>query len=279
MIARPPARYSRPSRRIMRRARNSISWLRAAVALAVQTGDAAISFSPRTEIVLTNGASVKHAYPSTRAFVTACYSAVQGEGDKIFGAADTNDLALTAAGLPLTADIFTGVAAATFGGGTQCFGWHVRLSGSITNWPYRMVRVDIGKLTGAAGPVQTLDAAQIVASYQIISYSPVVDLFFPSVGNAGGQMTIKPGLSGNGSGVANIAQFNGMAIRIVDATTFGNFETLNARDFISRLSPGVRRHDDALEELLDVDDDEAVDAYRSDELNDSFGANQALRDS
>jgi hypothetical protein len=276
MASRLPVRYAAP--RAIKRPRNSVSWLRAAVALAVRTGDTAVSFSPRTEIVLTNGASVKHAYASTRAFVTACYSAVQGAGDKVFGAADTNDVALTASGLPLTGDVFSSIAAPIFGGGTAVFGWHVRLSGSITNWPYRMVRLDVGRLTGAAGPVQTMDPANIVASYQVISYSPLVDLFILSVGNAGGQMTIVPGVMNQGSGVANIASANSVAARLVDANTFANFESLNARDFISRLSPGIRRNDDAMEELLDTDDDEAIDQYRSDSFQDSYAANQTLRD-
>lgn len=238
-----PMRQIRLPRRMLRRARrpayahNSVSWLRASIALAIRTGDIAVSFTPKTQVVLTNGASVKHAYRSTQALLTAAYAAVQGEPRKQFGAAYTADTALTTSGLALSADVFSGIASATFSDGIKTFAWHVRVAASITQFAYRMFNIDVGPLTGAAGPVQTLDAANIVASFQVISYSPVIDLFILSPQNGGGQMTVVPGGMNSGSGVANLGSVNGIAIRTVDANTFGNFESLNARDLISRLSP------------------------------------------
>jgi hypothetical protein len=253
---RPVYRRSGPQRLV---AKNAESWLKQSLTRVLETGDICVSLTPKTTVALINGASVKHAYRTGAALMTDIRASVTGSPGKTIGAADTNDAALTVGGLALAADIFTGVAAAAAAAGTRVFGWHVKISGAYTNFGFRTYQLDLGPLTGGAGPVQTLDAANVVASFAIESSYPKVDILVLSVGNAGGQMTVVPGASGNSGGTAGVVVPNGLAIRSTgEATVFGNFESLTARDLIARLQPPRRSaRDEAPDFSMGFDDGES----------------------
>lgn len=213
------------------------SWIAAAMAAVAASRQVALAMTPDCELTLLNDSAVFHGYSDLSQLLTACYAATNGAVGKVLGAADTNDTALSLS-LPLsmapgTDGLFSGVAAATATNGQRVFGWRLRLTGSLTNFSFRPIQVDVGRVTGAAGPVQTI--ASPVLSIAVVPRKLPVDLIVLSVANAGGLMSVTEGQSGYGSGASGTSAFNGLVIRgTSDSNVFGTIESLNARDLMDR---------------------------------------------
>jgi hypothetical protein len=252
-------------------------WLKRAISALAHTKQVALSLTPDTDLVVLNNSAVLHGYQKKAGLDTSMLAACQGESRKSVGAADTNDTALTPGGLALSADVFSGIANATFSEGIAVFGWRIRVTGSFNNFAYRPLQIDVGTILGAAGPVQTMPAANVVLSLLAFPKRLPVDLLVLSVSNGAGLFSVVPGSMQSQSGVANTTTRNGIAARsLADANTFATFEGLNQRDLIARFGScdgvldeeeedapvfsGIR---DAFEENFDLFDGEE----EEDELN------------
>jgi len=166
-----------------------ISWMRRVLQTSARTRALAVAATPHTEIVVTNASTTFHGYSSMRELGASCLAAVQGAAAKSIssGAADATLRSTTTAG------------AGTSTAGTTVFGWRLRVAGSLTNFNYRPVEVNVGKvLTSGANPgVVTIPTP--ILSLQLFARRLPLDVFILSVENAGGLATVSPGQAGSSS--------------------------------------------------------------------------------
>jgi len=263
-IVRPGRRGSRyptpPRQRNARRGPMAGNvWVGEAINKTVQTGDIAVSLTPGVEIVVVNNSALKHIYRNKEAFLTAIYAQVQGSSQKVIGAALGAGAALTVSGVALAAPIFSGIFGAAQLAGTPVAGWRIRLAASVTNNAYRVFEVNVGPIVGAAG-LQTIPVP--VLQLAIFTRTPAADIIVWSPQNGAGQFALAPGASNTTvlNGVTSAG--NGISVNTIDANTFGDFESINARDLYPRFGAcpvgGALRdeEEDEEEDMYDLEDEE-----------------------
>lgn len=214
-------------------------WLTNVLNEFVRTRQVAISMTPYVEIAVNNASALMHGYSGLTTLLDAANAAVQGNVSKGFSANSGVAAAVNGISNPLnTTDQFSvgGVNAATGTAGAVVFGWRVRLTGSLTNWAYRPIQMSIGQPTVTAGAITQVAP---VFSCIIVARRLPVDIFVLSPSNAGGVFSISPGRSSDILGNNDtLAAFNIVKVtNLSDANTFVTFESLNARDLMSRLGP------------------------------------------
>lgn len=224
------------------------SWIATAMSAIAASRQVALAMTPECEVALLNDSAVFHGYSNLSELLTAAYAATGGAVAKVMGVADTNDTSLVLSAAlsmaPGSDGLFSGYAGATASEGTAVFGWRVRLTGSLTNFSFRPLQIDVGKVTGGVGPVQTI--ASPVLSIAVIPRKLPVDLIVLSVANAGGLMSITAGGSGTVSGTSGTSTRNGLVVRgASDSNIYATIESLNARDLMDRSLANMRASKDA----------------------------------
>lgn len=200
------------------------AWLQDALHEMAKTGAVAMSLTPYCEIAVQNASATFHGYASPDELITSCLAAVQGEARK-----DTRSSNLNAN----AANVTDGTAAA----GIPVFGWRLRLTGSALNFAYRPFIIDVGPILDTAG---AFSVPTPVITFAAIARRLPVDILILSPANAGGLMTIVPGTQADVIATTTTTSRSGVVVRTLsDTTQFAVFETLNARDLISR--PTERR--------------------------------------
>lgn len=195
------------------------SWLTNAFQAMIATKQFAVTLTPYSEIAVTNASAVQHGYSSLRGIITGAQAAVRGAANK-----DIQSAALSAAVFNVTAG-----AAAT---GIRTFGWRLRLTASALNYAYRPFIVDVGPVLNTAG---VLSIPSPVVTFAVISRRMPCDVIVLSPSNAAGLLTIVEGTQAEVVAAAATTTNNGISVRSLgDANSFAVFETLNARDLISR---------------------------------------------
>lgn len=235
------------------------TWITDAIRASVESGDWGVSLSPGCELVVLGDTSPKHIYRNARAFLTAIFSSTQGEMDKVVGAADTNDTALTRSGLPLGTDLFagfvTGINPAV--GGTTVAGWRLRYSGSVNLNRYIPIILDIGRVSAAAG-VQSLTTPNTKASLLLYTQTPAADVVIWSPRQGGGQVALGPGLSGYGVADGATLGTNTLVARAVSADVNLEIESITMRDIYPRFGacpPASPVGDLELDDITDLSDE------------------------
>lgn len=225
-------------------------WLQSALNKIIETQQVAVALTPMTELTVINQSALQHGYKSMRELATAAYSAVQGESRKAFNAAVSAATTAVLSGA-LSADVFSGLAGATAAFGIKTFGWRVRITASQLNFAFRPVQIDVGPLTGNAGPAQLLPTP--VLSLAIVPRRLPVDVVILSPANSAGLFTLVPGSVQSVVGTTGTTDSNGVAIRsLSDATAFAAIESLNMRDLTSRLAEGNLPKDEAFGGMRDA---------------------------
>lgn len=246
------------------------SWLLKGLKAMADSRQVAVSLTPHAEIVVLNNSLITHGYSGLKELYTACSSAVAGSFRKSVVSNDLGGSTLpVASAAPIAAD---GQKVSTFrsvqsvagnttvdgqpgvtaiDAGFAVFGWRVRLAGSVTNFSFTPLRIDVGlpSITGGgAAPTTnqnvapaTLTAANTVLSLIVFPRRTPVDLLILSVGNAGGVATVVPGLCDQVvaySATATTATQNHCIVNsdyaVQNASMFATIESLNSRDLIAR---------------------------------------------
>ena len=212
-----------------------ISYIYDIMSKMVQNRQFAVALTPDTSLINNDNRFMFHGYNSLGEMTTAAQAVVQGNSVKRISANTGAAGIANVLSLPLSADAFScgGVNAATGTPAATVYGWLIKLTGSINNFSYRPIQIDIGPPTVALGVV-TLPTP--VVSLAVQTARLPCEIFILSPSNASGVATLRPGRSASILGTNDSqGDFNIAAVRsIADANTFVSFESVNAMDLASR---------------------------------------------
>lgn len=208
-------------------------WLLPYFEQMVQTRQIISSLTPLTEIVLGNASAVFHGYSTVQQLYTACQSVINGAPEKAQGVAGASDTDLTVSAA-MNVRRYTSCVGTAALVGTPCFGWKMRVTASYNNFAFRPIKINVAKLQNVGGSINAVTTASAIATYYVRARRLPVDIIILSPGNAGGIFTITPGVMNERLTTGSTSNSVGLEIEIIDANTFVEVESLNARDLVQR---------------------------------------------
>jgi len=207
-------------------------WILGALNKMATTRQAVLALTPNCEIAVDNASAVFHGYGSLRELYTACTAVCQGSAQKSVGAALSGNTTGLVSAQAMSGAAFAVTNKTIAASDTNTvFGWRVRITAAVTNFAYRPVRVQVGTVVASATALAAPTSP--VLSFLVIPRKLPVDVIVLSVSNAAGYFTVVPGFINNSLGTTLSVQTI-CSPDTVDANTFVSFESLNARDLISR---------------------------------------------